>query len=104
MTDCKGWDESPNGLDRLPRDLFLVVGGKIESFEIEARSGLAATETHYRIKLVASIGHMKDKQVIIRKNERIPQTKRVGFDPDKIKATLNHTLTNVIQDLFENAY
>jgi hypothetical protein len=104
ITDCKGWDKSPEGLAQLPEDLLLVVGGNIESFNVEARSSLTTTEILYKVKLVAAIGQMEKRQVITRKIERAPQTKRVGFDPDKVKAKLNSALTNVIQDLFEDSY
>jgi len=104
VTDCKGWNKSPDELDRLPEELSLVVGGKIEFFKVEANSSLTSTETHYRVKLIASIGQMEKKQVITRKIERVPQTKRVGFDPDKVKAKLNRTLTEAIHDLFQGSF
>lgn len=104
VTDCKGWDKSPDELGGLPDELFLVVGGKIESFNVDARSGLATTEIHYSVKIAASIGQMEEKQVVTRKIESAPQTKRVGFDPDKVKAKLNTILTDVIQKLFQDLY
>ena len=101
VTDCRGWDKSPEGLTRLPKDLFLVVGGKIESFMVESRSGLTTTETQYRVKMIALIGQIEKGQVVTKTIESAPQTKKIRFDPDEVKASLNHTLTEVIQRLFK---
>jgi hypothetical protein len=33
-----------------------------------------------------------------------PRTKKIGFDPEEVKARLNSILTEVIQRLFEGKY
>lgn len=101
VTDCKGWDKSAEGLDRLPRDLSLVIGGKIDSFMIKAKSGVTITNIQYRVKMDALIGRIGERKVVIRTIESSPQTKKMGFDPDKVNAELNSTLTEVIQNLFK---
>ncbi len=101
VTDCKGWDKSAEGLDRLPKDLALVIGGKIDSFVVEARSGVTITNIQYRVKLEALIGRIKERKVVTRSIESAPKTKKMGFDPDKVNAELNSTLTEVIQKLFK---
>ena len=101
VTDCKGWDKSPGGLDRLPKDLSLVIGGKIDSFMVEARSGITITDTQYRVKMEALIGQIEKRKVVIRTIESTPKDKKMGFDPDKVNAKLNSTLTEVIQKLFK---
>lgn len=102
VTDCAGWDKSTEGLDRLPKDLFLVVGGKIESFMVEARSGLLTTETDYNVKMVTSIGKIEKGTVVTQKVNRTFETKKMKFDPDEVRYTLNRTLTEVIQKLFQD--
>jgi len=104
VTDCKGWDKSPEGLDRLPKDLFLVVGGKIDSFTVEARSGITITDTHYNVKMEAFIGQVKKRKIVTRSIESAPNTKKMGFDPEEVKARLNSILTEVIRKLFEGKY
>ena len=101
VTDCKGWDKSPEGLDRLHKDLSLVIGGKIDSFMVEARSGITITDTQYRVKMEALIGQIEERKVLIRTIESTPKDKKMGFDPDKVNAKLNSTLTEVIQQLFK---
>jgi len=100
VTDCKGWDQTAESLDRLPPDLSLAVGGKIESLMIEAKAGLATTEIHYRVKIAASIGYPVKRRVVIRTMDSAPQVKKVIFDPEELQATLNETLTEVIRNLF----
>jgi hypothetical protein len=101
VTDCKGWDKSPGGLDSLPKDLSLVIGGKIDSFMVEARSGITITNIQYRVKMEALIGKIGERKVVIRTIESTPKDKKMGFDPDKVNAKLNSTLTEVIQKLFK---
>jgi len=101
ITDCKGWDKSPEGLDRLPKDLSLVIGGKIDSFMVEAKSGITITDIQYRVKIEALIGQIEDRKVVTRTIKSVPKSKEVGFDPDKVKAELNSILTEVIQNLFK---
>ena len=101
VTDCKGWDKSPEGLDRLPRDLSLVIGGKIDSFMVEAKSGVTITNIQYSVKIEALIGRIGERKVVIRTIESAPRGKKMGFDPDKVNAELNSTLTEVIQGLFK---
>jgi len=101
VTDCKGWDKSAEGLDRLPKDLSLVIGGKIDSFMVEAKSGITITDIQYTVKMEALIGQIGERRVVIRSIESSPQTKKMGFDPDKVKAKLNSILTEVIQGLFK---
>ena len=101
VTDCKGWDKSAEGLDRLPKDLSLVIGGKIDSFMVEARSGITITNIHYTVKIEALIGRIGERKVVIRTIESSPKSKKMGFDPDKVKAKLNSILTEVIQGLFK---
>jgi hypothetical protein len=104
VTDCKGWDKSAEGLALLPEDLFLVVGGRIDSFKVEARSGITITDTHYMVKIDASIGQVEKRKMVIRTIESAPKSKKMGFDPDEVKAQLNGILTEVIQKLFEGKY
>lgn len=104
VTDCKGWDKSAEGLERLPKDLFLVVAGKIHSFKVEARSGISITDTQYSVKVDAFIGQIKKRRMVTRSIESAPKTKKMGFDPDEVKARLNSILTEVIQRLFEGKY
>jgi len=103
VTDCKGWDKSPEGLDRMPMDLSLVIGGKVDSFMVEARSGITNTDLQYRVKMGALIGRIEDGKVVTRTVESIiPKHKTIEmFDPDKVNAELNSTLTEVIQKLFK---
>jgi len=101
VTDCKGWDQTAEGLDRLPQDLSLAVGGRIESFMIGAKAGLATTEIHYRVKVAASIGYPGERRVVIRTMDSAPQVKKITFDPEELQATLNETLTEVIRNLFK---
>jgi len=102
VTDCKGWDKTSEGLAHLPKDLFLVVGGKIESFRVKAQSGLITTETDYTVKIAASIGQMEKGQVVTQTIKSTFQTKKMRFDPDEVRYTLNRTLTEVIQKLFQD--
>jgi hypothetical protein len=104
VTDCKGWDKSAEGLALLPEDLFLVVGGRIDSFKVVARSGITITDTHYMVKMDASIGQVEKRKMVIRTIESAPKSKKMGFDPDEVKAQLNGILTEVIQKLFEGKY
>jgi hypothetical protein len=101
VTDCKGWDKSAEGLDGLPKDLSLVIWGKIDSFMVEAKSGISITDIHYTVKLEALIGKIGERKVVTRTIESSPNRKKVGFDPDKVKAELNSILTEVIQELFK---
>jgi hypothetical protein len=101
VTDCKGWDQTAEGLDRLTQDIFLAVGGKIESFMVEAKAGLATTEIQYRIKVAASIGYPSQRRVVIRTMDSAPQVKKITFNPEELQATLNETLTEVIRNLFK---
>ena len=104
VTDCKGWDKSAEGLEFLTGDLFLVVGGRIDSFKIEARSGITVTDTHYMAKMKAFIGQVEKGKVVIRSVESAPRSKKMGFDPDEVNAQLNSILTEVVQKLFEGTY
>jgi len=104
VTDCKGWDKSAEGLERLPKDLFLVVAGKIDSFKVEATSGISITDTQYTVKMEAFIGQIEKRKMVTRSIASAPRTKKVGFDPEEVKARLNSILTEVIQRLFEGKY
>jgi hypothetical protein len=99
ITDCKGWDQSPEGLDRLPGDLALVVGGKIDSFMVEAESGIMTTTTQYTVKMRALIGNIKERTVVTRTIESMPKETRMGFDPDHVKEKLNGLLTEALNKL-----
>lgn len=99
VTDCKGWDESPEGLDRLPGDLTLVVGGRIDSFMVEAISGVMTTDIQYTVKMRALIGKIKERTVVTRTIESMPKEKRMGFDPDHVKNKLDGILTEALQKL-----
>jgi hypothetical protein len=101
VTDCTGWDRTAEGLDRLPRDLSLVIGGKIDSFMVEAKSGITITTIQYTVKVEALIGKIEERKVVIRTVESSPKDKKMGFDPDKVNAELNSILTEVIQELFD---
>jgi hypothetical protein len=101
VTDCKGWDMRPEGLDRLPSDLTLVVGGKIDSFMIEAKSGIMTTDIQYTIKMRALIGKIEDRTVVIRTIESTPIEKKMRFDPVKVRGRLNSLLTEALQNLLE---
>lgn len=101
VTDCKGWDKSPEGLDRLPKDLSLVIGGKIDSFIVEAKSGITITDIQYRVKIEALIGQIADGKVVTRTIQSTPTSKEMGFDPGKVKNELNKILTEVIRNLFK---
>ncbi len=79
------------------------MAGKIDSFMVEARSGIT-TETQYRVKMNALIGQVDKRKVVIRTMESAPKAKKVGFDPDEVEAQLNSILTEVIQKLFEGKY
>ncbi|UCF72126.1 MAG: hypothetical protein JSW35_07955 [Deltaproteobacteria bacterium] len=104
VTDCKGWDRSAEGLESLPKDLYLVVGGRIDSFTLEARSGITGTDTHYMVKIDAFIGQIEKRNVVIRTVESEPKARKVTFDPDEVDAQLDIILTEVIQKLFEGKY
>ena len=104
VTDYNAWNKGLQGLSGVPETISLVVGGNIESFMIEARSGIATTETTYTIKLVAFIGQVPQKKVVIRTVESAPKTKGMGFDIVDVREKLNTTLTEVIQGLFNDAY
>lgn len=99
ITDCKGWDKSPEGLDRLPGDLTLVVGGKIDSFMVEAKSGVMTTDIQYTVKMRALIGKIKERTVVTRTIESMPKEKRMGFDPDYVKGKLDGIVTEALQKL-----
>jgi len=99
ITDCKGWDQSPEGLDRLPRDLMLVVGGKIDSFMVEAKSGIMTTSTQYTVKMRVLIGKIKERTVITRTIESTPKETTMGFDPDHVKEKLDSILTEALDKL-----
>ncbi len=102
VTDYAQWNKGLQGLSGVPEGISLVVGGNIESFIVEARSGIAFTETTYRVKLVAFIGQVTKKKVVIRTAESAPKTKGLGFDIVEVRNKLNNTLTEVIQDLFKD--
>jgi hypothetical protein len=99
VTDCKGWDGSPEGLDRLPRDLDVVIGGKIDSFMIEAKSGISITTVSYTLKMRVLIGKIGERKVLIRTIESTPRDKTLGFDPELIKGKLNSIVTEALQKL-----
>lgn len=99
LTDCKGWDKSPEGLDRLPEDLTLVVGGKIDSFMVEAKSGVMTTDIQYTVKIRALIGKIKERTMVARTIESMPKEKRMSFDPDHVKAKLDGIMTEALQKL-----
>ena len=101
VTDCKGWDQTAEGLDRLPQDISVAVGGKIESFMVEAKAGIATTEIQYRVKVAASIGYPAERRVVIRTMDSTPQVKKITFKPEELQATMNETLTEVIRNLFK---
>jgi len=100
ITDCKGWDQSPEGLDRLPGDLALVVGGKIDSFMVEAKSGIMTTSTQYTVKMRALIGKIKERTVVTRTIESMPKETTMGFDPDHVKEKLDSILAEALSKLF----
>ncbi len=102
VTECKGWDMSPEGLAELPGDLSLVVGGKIESFMVKAHSGFISTETDYSIKIVASVGQVEKRRVVTRTVARTFELKKMRFNLDEVSHSLNRTLTDVIQRLFKD--
>jgi len=101
ITGCKGWDKSPDGLDRLPRDLTLVVGGKIDAFMMEAKSGIMTTDIQYTVKMRALIGKIKERTVVTRTIASMPKEKRMGFDLDHVKGKLDGILTEALQKLLE---
>jgi len=99
VTDCKGWDQSPEGLDRLPGDLALVVGGKIDSFMVEAESGIMTTPIQYTVEMRALIGKIKERTVVTRTIESMPKETKMGFNPDHVKEKLDSLLTEVLNKL-----
>lgn len=99
VTDCKGWDMSPEGLDRLPGDLAVVVGGKIESLMVEANSGVMTTNIQYTVRMSAHIGKVKERTVVTRAIESMPTEKKVGFDPEYVEKKLNAVMTEALQNL-----
>jgi hypothetical protein len=99
VTDCKGWDQSPEGLDRLPGDLALVVGGTIDSFMVEAESGIITTATQYTVKMRALIGKIKERTVVKRTIESMPRETRMRFNPDHVKEKLDGLLTEALNKL-----
>jgi hypothetical protein len=102
VTDYTHWNKGPRGLSGVPKAMSLVVGGNIESFLVEAHSGIATTETTYRMKLVAFIGQVAQKKVVIRTVESAPKTKAMGFDILEVRDKLNTTLTEMIRNLFKD--
>ena len=42
--------------------------------------------------------------MVTRSIESAPKTKKMGFDPDEVKARLNSIFTEVIQKLFEGKH
>ena len=104
VTDYTKWNKGLQGLSGVPKAISLVVGGNVESFMVEARSGVAITETTYRMKLVAFIGQVAQKKVVIRTVESAPRTKGMGFDIVEVRDKLNATLTEVIRNLFKDVY
>lgn len=99
VTDCRGWDQTPEGLDRLPRDLTLVVGGKIDSLMVEAKSSITITNINYNVKVRGLIGKIKERKVVTRTIESTPKEKKMGFDPEYVQGKLDSVLTEVIQKL-----
>jgi len=104
VTDYDAWNKDIQGLSGVPKDISLVVGGNIESFMVEACSGVVLTEAAYRVKLVAFIGQVPHKKVVIRRVERAPKTKGMGFDIVEVRHRLNAIVTEVIRDLFKDVY
>lgn len=100
VTGCKGWDQTPEGLTRLPKDLALVVGGKIDSFMVEAESGIMTTDIRYKVKIRGLIGKIEERTVVTRTVEITPKEKRMGFDPDHVKKKLNGMVTEAVNKLF----
>ncbi|MFW6147108.1 MAG: hypothetical protein ACOC6B_01805 [Thermodesulfobacteriota bacterium] len=103
VTGCKGWDQSPEGLVRLPEDLTLVVGGKIDSFMVEAESGIMITDIRYTVKMHALIGKIGERTVVTRSIESMPKETIMGFDPQHIKNQLDSIVTDAINKLFEES-
>ncbi|MBW2309674.1 MAG: hypothetical protein JRF35_01180 [Deltaproteobacteria bacterium] len=91
------------GEEGSPRN-SLVEGGNIESFVVEARSGAAITEAVYGVKLVAFIGQVAQKKVVIRTVESEPKTKGMGFDIVEVRHRLSTILTEVIREIFKDVY
>lgn len=104
VTDYNKWNKGLQGLSGVPKAMSLVVGGDIESFMIEAHSGVAITETTYRVKLVAFIGQVPQNKVVIRTVESAPKTRGMGFDIVEVRDKLNTILTEVIRNLFKDVY
>jgi hypothetical protein len=100
VTGCKGWDQTPEGLDRLPKDLSFVVAGKIDSFMVEAKSGVMTTDIRYTLKMRALIGKIEERTVVTRTIESTPREKTMGFDPDHVKEKLDGILTEALDKLF----
>ena len=79
--------------------LSLVAGGKIDTFKVEAKSGVMTTDIHYNVKLRALIGKVKERNIVIRTVESTPNEKTMGFDPEKVKEKLQGILTEAVQIL-----
>jgi hypothetical protein len=104
VTDYTTWNKRIQGLSGAPEAISLVVGGNIESFMVEAHSGLAITETTYKVKLVAFIGQVPQKKVSITTAESTFKTKSMDFDIVDVRKKINATLTEVIRNLFKDVY
>ena len=104
VTDYTTWNKGIQGFSGAPKAISLVVGGNIDSFMVEAHSGLAITETTYKVKLVAFIGQVPQKKVSITTAESTPKTKGMDFDIVDVREKLNATLTEVIRNLFKDVY
>jgi hypothetical protein len=104
VTDYTTWNKRIQGLSGAPEAISLVVGGNIESFMVEAHSGLAITETTYKVKLVAFIGQVPQKKVSITTAESTFKTKGMDFDIVDVRKKINATLTEVIRNLFKDVY
>jgi hypothetical protein len=102
VTDYNTWNKDIRGLSEAAEAISLVVGGNIESFMVEAHSGLAFTETTYKVKLVAFIGQVPEKKVSITTAESSPKTRGLDFDIVDIREKLNTSLTEVIHNLFKD--
>jgi len=56
------------------------------------------------VKMEAFIGQVEKRKMVTRSIESAPTTKKMGFDPNEVKARMNSILTEVIQNLFEGKY
>lgn len=94
VTEASPWDGASASLKNFHSDL--VIGGTIEKFTVETKTGFAGSKTTAAAAITVVIGRTKDLSVTTKKVETTAETEIPGFSPVDAEKAATDALTQAL--------